>query len=288
MAETGDLTQDNTTNNPPVEVVLPVPPDAAVLEHALRNGENKKFIEGVELWIASVDRIPAEIKDSETAGKVAKTIAELVKGRTNAEKIHAAAKKPWLDVGRVFDGVFLNLGKRALEAQKKAETVQKKYLLAEEKKSRDAAEAAARRADEEATRLREEEEARLRQAERAQDSGDMEGANTLLNQAAEASEAATAQEGQAQTHAAKAEAPMAEQVRTHHNIGVTTSAKKFWTAELLPLDGLNQDQQLAFWKALAPYIAPADRLKAAKAAVKAGLRECPGIKIFEDFNPINR
>lgn len=285
----GNLTHDTSTNNPPIEVpAVPKAPDCAVLEAALRGGEHKVFLDGVEKWIASVDRIPATIENEEVAGKVAKTISELIKGRTGAEAIHTAAKKPWLDAGRVFDSVFLTMGKRAKEAQTKAEAIQKKWIA----KQRDieikrlAEEAAAREA--EAQLLRDQEAAKLREAEHAMDNGDLDTSQKLLGEAAQANEAAQESEQSAQVATARAEGPMADQVRTHHNLGVTTSAKPFWAAELLPLDGLNADQQLMFWKALAPYIAPADRLKAAKAAVTAGLRECPGIKIFEDFKPINR
>lgn len=287
-----DLSHDPTTNNPPPEAVLPPPmpvaPDPTVIEAAIR-GEHKSTLASWEEWIASVARAPAVIETEAQAAGYAKTISELIKARTGAEKLHAAIKGPWFNVTKAIDAIFLTgIKSRAEAGQKLLEQRQKVWITKKATEARLALEAETRRLEQEAETLRAAEAAALKSAERAMDEGDFDTASTMLAESAQHNEAAAeADQGAAQA-TDKADGKIAPLVRTHHAVGVTTSAKTFWNVELLSRTDLKPEDQLKFWNAMAPFMGPDVIQKAAKAAVKAGLRECPGLKIFEDFNPLNR
>lgn len=274
-------------NNPPGPV-MPVPPGVDDITAALRT-DHAKFLADAEAWIASVDRAPKVIETPKQAEAFAKTISELMKARTGAEKIHANAKKPWFDITKAIDAVFLAGVKNRAEAAEKIMLVRQKVWITKVRDEQIKAEQQkAREAETAAQLLRDQEAEAMRQAERAMDTGDMEAGNALLTEAVQASEAAAEQEQTATVATDRAEGKTADLVREHHSVGVTTSAKTFWNVELLPIDKLAPADLAKFWTALAPYIGADVRLKAAKAAVKAGLRECPGLRCFEDFQPINR
>lgn len=279
-------------NNPPeptpVVPPMPVAPDLVLLEAAIR-GENAKFLADANLWIESVARAPAVIENEQQAAAFANTISNLIKARTGAEKIHAATKAPWFKITKAIDAIFLTGVKARAEAAEAIMVSRQKVWIGKVRAAAIAEEnRKAREAEEKAQALRDEEAANMRAAERAMDQGNMDEAQDLMAGAAVASEQAQEAEQTAAVAEARAEGKPADLVRQHHASGVTTSAKGFWNVELLPIDKLEPGDLVKYWTALAPYIGADVRLKAAKAAVKAGLREAPGLKIFEDFTPINR
>lgn len=288
-APTGNLTQDNSTNNPPEEIPkMPVAPAVATIEAAIR-GEHKKFLADAEAWIQSVDRAPAVIADEKQAAAFAKTISELTKARNGAEKIHSGLKAPWFNITKAIDAIFLaGVSKRAAAAEALMVARQKVWIRKVEEENRKAAALEAQRLEDEAAAAAAREAEQLKVAERAMDVGDFDTAQTAMEEAAQHNEQAQGAAQEAAVAQDRSEAKTSTLVRQHHATGVTTSARTFWNAELLDLSKLDDAQELKFWRALAPYIGSDDRLKAAKAAAKAGLRDCPGIRIFDDFTPTNR
>lgn len=148
-------------NNPPGPV-MPVPPGVDDITAALRT-DHAKFLADAEAWIASVDRAPKVIETPKQAEAFAKTISELMKARTGAEKIHANAKKPWFDITKAIDAVFLAGVKNRAEAAEKIMLVRQKVWItkvrdeqikAEQQKAREAETAAQLLRDQEAEAMR--------------------------------------------------------------------------------------------------------------------------------------
>lgn len=291
-ADQGNLTHDPLTNNPPADPPkTPVMPAAPTIESVVTalTAENSKFLKSAEAWITSVDRAPKVIETQAQADAVGKTLSELAKARTNAEAIHKAAKAPWYKITTAIDAIFLaGVSKRAAAGEAKLLPVQKVWLRKVEDDARKAQEAEANRLAEEAAKLKEAEDAKMREAERLMDQGDMDAAQEVMADAAQINEQSAEAAQGAEAAFGKADGKTADLVRNFSAHGVTTSAKTFTNVELLPRTGLKPEELAQFWAVLVPYIGDDVLLKAAKAAVRAGLKQCPGLRVFEDFTPTNR
>lgn len=271
---TGNLTHDNTTNVPPVE-------KPKTLEDQVRE-RHAAFLKSAQDWIDSVARAPEVIPDDATNEKIGKTVQELIKARTKAEVHHKAEKSPFLDSGRVIDGIFLTgVSKAAQAAQTVLENRQRVFLRKKqaEETAKLIAEAEKNRLEEDAAR--EASEAALRTAERAQDTGDFQAADEALEAAAGHEQAAVQAQEAAEAAGAKADGPVQDMLRVHSSLGVTISGKAEWVTTLA-------DRAKIDWSVLEPFLSDADILKAAKAAVKAGRRSIAGFTIEADIKPINR
>lgn len=210
--------------------------------------------------VAAADRAPAVVENDTVCGKVADLVKDLRNLRKQAETGHDDEKRPFLNAGRDVDDYFRAPMANADAAIKSLLARQAPYLDAKDKAARAAAKAAEDAAREAAT-------AKLLEAERAQDAGEFDTADTLLNAAAIAEEVA---ETAALTQSAKA----ADLTRMYSRGGSVTSLRREWTFTVENRDAINLE-------AIRPYLAPADVDKAIRAYVKAGKRELSGVKIFE-------
>lgn len=273
--ESGNLTHDNTTNAPPVE-------KTKTLEEQVRE-RHAPFLKSAQDWIDSVARAPEVIPDDATNEKIGKTVQELIKARTKAETHHKAEKAPFLESGRVIDGIFLaGVSKAAQAAQDKLEGRQRVFLRkkAAEETARLEAEAEKHRLEQEAEQSAS--EAALRAAEKAQDKGDFQAAEEALETAAAHEEAAQAAQVTAEAAETRAEGPVQDVLRVHSSLGVTISGKTEYVPTFLG------DRSKVDWAVIGPYISEEILLKAAKAVVKTGRHEIGGFKIESDIKPINR
>ena len=215
--------------------------------------------------LASVGRAPATIADQETAGKVAdltKLIAACIK---NAEADRVARKEPFLEGGRVIDGVFRGITEPLTRA--KADVERRLTLY-----QREVAEAERRRREEIARREREEAERLAREAAEAEAA-----AQTEVDVDEAISADALAQQREADAIAARkaAEAKPAELSRQRSDYGAVASLRRFWDMEGLDRDALDLST-------LRPFL-PLDALeKAVRGFIRAGGRELKGVRIFEN------
>lgn len=270
----GNLTHDNTTNEPPVE-------KPKTLEDQVRE-RHAAFLKSAQDWIDSVARVPEVIPDDATNEKIGKTVQELVKARNKAKNLHETEKAPFLDSGRVIDGIFLTgVSKAAQAAQTTLENRQRIFLRkkAADEAAKLAVEAEKKRLEEESARQASEDA--LRAAEKAQDRGDFQAADEAMETAAAHEQAAVQAQETAEAAEAKAEGPIQDVLRVHSSLGVTISGKTEWITTLA-------DRAKIDWSVLEPFLSDADILKAAKAAVKAGRRSIAGFTIESDIKPINR
>jgi hypothetical protein len=273
VTQTGNLTHD-TRNEPP-------PEKPKTLEQQVRE-RHADFLKASQAWIDSAGRAPEVIPDDATNEKIGKTVQELIKARTKAETHHKAEKAPFLESGRVIDGIFLTgVSKAAQAAQTILENRQRVFLRKKqaEETARLAAEAEKLRLEQEAAKQASEDA--LRAAEKAQDRGDFEAADKALETAAAHEEAAQQAQTTAEAAETKAEGPVQDMLRVHSSLGVTISGKTEWVTTLA-------DRAKIDWSVLEPFLSDADILKAAKAAVKAGRRSIAGFTIESDIKPINR
>lgn len=248
----------------------PPEPMIETLEQRLRR-ENKKTFEEIELWLGSGERAPEKCESDETFQNLGKICAKLVHFQSKKgplETVREREKAPILADGRIIDTLFNGFKQRCEALQAKLEARQKPWSRKKETEARAQAEAAAQAAEAEA-------EAARKAAEKAQDRGDFDGAAELLGEASRA--AAVASEA-----TVIAEAKPADLVRTYSSGGGTViSAQPKWETEL-------QDRSKIVWSELAPYLGDDVLLKAAKAAVRGGIRNLSGFRIWDDRKMVNR
>lgn len=213
----------------------------------------------------SVSRVPALVTDEDTAGKVAdltKLIAACIK---NAEADRVARKEPFLEGGRVIDGVFRGITEPLTRA--KADVERRLTLWQREK-----AEAERRRREEIARQVREEAERQRKEAEEAERKARTE---TDIDAAISADTLAAQREADAIAAQRAAEARPAELSRQRSDYGAVASLRRFWDMEGLDRDALDLET-------LRPFI-PLDALeKAVRAFIRSGGRELRGCRIFEN------
>lgn len=203
---------------------------------------------------------PTEVQgeaDLDTMGKLVRAAADLWK---RADAARAAEKEPYLVGGREVDGFFKTPLDRLDRIKKvmtdRASIYQRK--VAEEKRVR---------AEAEAKRLRDEAAARDKAAETALDEGLTARAGINADQAKYARQHAEAAE-------ATAAAPVAELTRTVTQSGILAGAKSAWTFEITNVSEIPLEK-------LRLYIKPEAIEAAIKAAVKMGVRDLAGVRIFE-------
>lgn len=202
-------------------------------------------------------RAPTSITDDETQGKVGDLIKMMGACIKKTEVARVSEKEPFLQAGREVDGFFkgvtdpLEKGKRNLESRVTT------YLRA--------------KADEE-RRRREEEEARAR-----------EEADRLAAQAATTKQldAAIEAETVAREASKAAEAKPAEMARTRGELGSVSTLRTSWEFEVIDYADVPLD-------VLRPYIARSDIEKAIRGAVRSGIRELKGVRIFEQSTAVVR
>lgn len=245
------------------------PSDIEILRERLSN-DNSDVLQRRDDLIAACDRIPP-ITTDETAGKVSDHIKQIATCIKTADGRRVAAKEPFLESGRAVDGFFKAISDPLSAAKTAVERNLTAYL-------REKADAERRRRDEAARIAREEAE---RQAEEARRAAETLRTETDLTDALAAEAAAKQQAADAARAGKEAAAKAAEMSRTRGDYGAVSSLRTTWE-----FDGL--DRAEIDLEALRPYL-PLDGLeKAVRAAIKAGVRDLRGVRIFESTSAVVR
>lgn len=209
----------------------------------------------------AVERTPPVVKDEQAAARLTDFVGEqlrpLAKQLTEA---HRQEKAAYLACGRVCDDYFLARGRRVARAIETIERRVQVFHAALRERRRREEEAQRRRAEEEAARAEEAARQLRAEAEKKAAAGDRQGAARAATEAEAAGERAAEQ-------AAIVTAP-SEPVRIHGDYGATGFSRGRWDYEVvdptqIPLGYLTIDHD------------------AVKAALAQGVREIPGLRIFE-------
>lgn len=214
------------------------------------------------------DELPPTIESDDDVGMVANYVKQIVKPlQSRIEAAEELEKRPLMNATDAVRGFFRGKSQRLDQALAALNKRVKAYQDAVAAKKR--AEAAER-----ARVLREAEEAARRQAAEAQ-------ANANRAAAAAASEAARVAAIQAQSQEAASIAKGADHARVKTTDGATATVQTFWAHEVLDLQAI---PPAILW----PFISDQAKLAAITAFVKAGNRELPGCRIYEDTRPTYR
>ena len=251
--------ENNTGHNKP-------PTDAEYLQNGLKDN-HEKLLESADKLLDAATRLPAEVTDEETAGKVSDYIKLVTGCMKNLEGARISEKEPFLSLGRVVDGFFkrpidsLDMVKRKAQrpldafliAKANAERKRREEIAAEEQRK-------AKAAQEEAMRLAEAN--KPKEADKA-----METAAIAENTAAKLEKAA--------------EVKPAELARSRGESGALASLRTTWVGEITDIAALNLET-------LRHHIHPEALQKAVNSFVKAGGREMPGVRIYEKSETVVR
>jgi len=169
-------------------------------------------------------------------------------------------KDPYWTAGKRIDEYFRPLTARVDTVVNFFQKIADTYAAEKAAKERAIAEAAARKA-------REEEEARLAAAKAAEDAGRLKDAGAHAAKAEAAAERAEEAE-------ARASASADALTHTRTGSGILSTAKEEWAFEITHYDHIDLE-------ALRPYLARDAIEKALRFAVKQGMREIKGVRIFQ-------
>lgn len=207
----------------------------------------------------ALTRLP-EVRDDEAAGKVSDYIKLVAACHKEAEGRRVSAKEPFLQSGRAIDGWFKQITDALAGAKTEASRPLTRYLTEKEAVRR-------REAEEQARLAREESERKAREAAILEQQGAKVAAAAALDTAvASADEAAKLSQAAA--------AKPAEFARTRGDYGSVATLRQRWVGEITDRAALDLE-------ALRPYIAPEALEKAINLAIKAGVRELRGARIFQ-------
>ena len=242
------------------------PNDAELLKSSLTERHAKPLTHAQAL-IDAAARIPAEITDAETAGKVADYIKQVTGAQKNLEALRVAEKEPYLTLGRSVDGFFKPVTD-ALEASKaKANRPQVAYLKLEADKERRIREETARQEHEKAQAEALAAEA-LRRTNQAQEADDMQAKASISEMGA--------------TRLDKmAEAKPAELAHSRGETGARSALVTKWVGELTDVGTLDLE-------VLRRHINPDALQKAVNSFVAAGGRTLTGAHIYEKSDVVTR
>lgn len=243
-------------NNPPTDI--------EILKDRL-DTENAALAKRRDELLDAATRVPPSVDTEEMAGKVSDFLKQVSACMKNAEAQRESAKEPHLAAGRVVDGYFktgftnpLDTAKRAIQDRlttylRKKEEAERRRREEEERKAREAAAEA---------------EARARAAaEQMRSAADMATAISAEEEAVQkAADALKAEQD--------ANAKAAELSRTRGDFGALASLKTEWVGEVDNVTGMT-------FVTLAPYIAKDAIEKALRLAIRNGVREVAGCRIFE-------
>jgi hypothetical protein len=188
------------------------------------------------------------IQDDFIAGHAADFARDLKQASAALDETRTRIKKPVLHAQRMIDGSAKALTDQVTAAVREVETRVTAYLRAKEVAARAAAEA-------EAQRLALEAEARIAEANETNDDAAIEAAVESMDAASKADELANAK--------------ALELTRTRGVGGALTALKDNWVAELVDIT-----------KVPTAYLQLNDSV--VKAAIKSGVRDIPGIRIWND------
>ena len=195
--------------------------------------------------VAGAANVPAEIADDATAGKVADFVKQIMDCGKDAKAGHKTEKEPHLNAGRAVDGFFNAIIGKLDEVKRLIEARETKYRSAKAEKARCEAEKLAKLEREEAERL----------AAAATTEQDLD--------------TAMAHEAAANEAAAIAAAKPADLSRIRSEHGTVSGLRSNWTFEVKD------------------FAAVPDQFKmlnepAVRAMIRAGTRDIPGLRVYEE------
>lgn len=202
----------------------------------------------LERFIKFSDVTSLGIHDDFTAGHSADFARDLKQASAALDETRTKIKKPVLHAQRLIDGEAKKLTDRVTAAVREVEARVTTYLRMKEAEARAAAEA-------EAARLALEADAAMAEARSTSNGHDIEVANAILEDAAKAEEMANAK--------------ALELTRTRGTQGALTALKDNW---VFSLDDIT--------KVPTTYLQLNDAV--IKAAIRSGVRDIPGIRIWND------
>lgn len=204
-------------------------------------------------------RVP-EISDDDQAGKVGDLVRLITAAVQAAELARKAEKEPHMAAARSVDGFFGSISEPLADLKTRVGRRLTAYLTAKAERER-------RAREDEARRLREEAEKQAAAAAQVEAAAPAAAAIVM--------EQAIATEAQAVQAARAATAKPAELSRTRGDVGSVASLKTRWIGEV-------SDRAALDVSALAPYIPAAALQTALNGAIKAGVREVRGCRIFQE------
>lgn len=245
------------------------PSDVEILRDTLA-AQNADILSRRDELLAACGRIPA-ITSDDIAGKVGDHVKLMTSCMKSADTKRVATKEPYLSAGRTVDGFFKGITDPLETAKKQVERNLTAYLQEKAAAERRRREEDARIAREEADRIAAEAAAAAAQVQTEAD----------LGNAIAAEDSATTAQAEAAKAQKEADAKAADMSRTRGDYGAVSSLRTTWEFSDLNRDTLDLE-------ALRQHI-PIDALeKAVRAAIKAGVRELAGVRIYESTNAVVR
>jgi hypothetical protein len=242
-----------------------LPPDPLEFLRAELADANADLIERADRLIEGVARVPEEIADEDLAAKVSDFVRQIAACAKLADERRTTAKQPYLDAGRTIDGYFKKIAD-GLDRGKK--TLLDRLTVYQRRKAEEA-----RRAAEEIERQRREEERKAREEAERQIAAAKTDAD--VQRAIDAEAAANLARDEAAKAATLAAAKPAELSRTRGDLGAVSSLRRTWRYELLNLDAVPRQYLV---------LDPAR----VNAAIKQGVRDIAGLRIFADESTVVR
>lgn len=236
-------------NNPPSQLEL------LQQQHAI-------LLSTADKRMANAARIPAICKDDAMAAKITDMIKLLNSARTEIEKTHKIEKAPWLEGGRIVDGVFNPVAKKLTDAAREAGRPLTKFQL-------DKAAEVRRKAEEEA------EKARLKAEKHANAGAALEQEN-MHAAAGVAFAEAEAYDKRADNAEAVMDAKPSELVQTRTKSGAVASVRMRTVGEVISVAELDLNTLRFFFS-------PDSLQRALDSFIRASEenRELKGAKIYE-------
>lgn len=245
-------------NNPPT--------DAQIFRERMQE-QHPDLLKRADDLVAALERLPSEIGDDETAGRVTDYISQLAKCRKAAETTRVAEKEPYLSMGRTVDGYFKAITDKLDNAKTRAQRPLTEHLN--------------RKAEEERKeRLRIAEEQRLA-AQRAADEAAQLEASKQTEAAEETFTQAQVHEQRAVKMEVAATARPAQLANVRGAEGSGASLRTRWVGKLINRDQLDVARLL-------PFISDEALQKAINGYVAAGHRELRGVSIVEESTAVVR
>jgi len=236
-------------NVPHIDLTASLDPDSIEWWLSYQYAEHETAINAlIERFIKFSDVTSPGIHDDFVAGHAADFARDLKAAANALDETRTRIKKPVLHAQRLIDGRAKKLTDQVTAAVREVETRVTAYLRAKEVAARAAAEA-------EAARLQAEAEQATAEALRTGDITESEAAINLYEASQQADELANAK--------------ALELTRTRGVGGALTALKDNWVAELEDIT-----------KVPAAYLQLNDSV--VKAAIKTGVRDIPGIRIWND------
>lgn len=233
------------------------PSDEAVLEQRLSEN-SAAVLERAMGLVEAADRIPAEL-DEESAQKATDFISQINSCAKALEKARTDEKEPFLKSGKIVDAFFKKFSSPLEIAKAKAQKPLNAYTQKKREEERKARE-------EEEERRRKEAEERLAAARLLEGAG-------MEKQADAALQSAIVSEQQADRLERSLQSGTGLGV-TRTQSGAVASVRKIWTAEII-------DRQQIDLEMLRPYFSQDHLQTALNAAMRAGVTEIRGAKIWQ-------